>query len=268
MQTQSPHPLSILVIGAGISGLATAISAALSGHTVTVLEAAKALQEVGAGLQVTPNATRILHRWGLDLDEAACEPTALSVHRYDGSVVLAHQADFDKAIRRAYGDAAPFVDMHRVDLQRALVARAGALGVTLRLGEAVEALDFEAGTATTRAGETVRGDVVVAADGVWSKCQAWFLGEGEARPPLPTGDLAYRVVLRLEDAGEDEELARWIREPTVHFWIGPGAHAVGCEFYCVCCRCCFWTLTNSLITRFDEGWPNVQCGAFGPRRSP
>lgn len=117
--------------------------------------------------------------------------------------------------------------MHRVDLQRALVDRATELGVRFRLGEQVESVDFAGAAITTKAGAHVKGDVVVAADGVWSKCQACFLGE--ARPPLPTGDLAYRVVLSLEDAADDQELARWIREPEVHFWIGPGAHAVGCK---------------------------------------
>lgn len=186
---------------------------------------------------MTPNSTRILQRWGLgdDLWRAAAEPTSLTVHRYSGKV-LAHEDDFDKHMRAKY--SAPFLDMHRVDLQRALYDRARALGVRFHLGEQVDALDLDDGGGggddaagharaqiTTKSGMTASGDVVVAADGVWSRLQACYLGR--PCPPLPTGDLAYRVVLGVEQAAGDPELARWIAHPTVHFWAGPGAHAVG-----------------------------------------
>ncbi|CAN8104108.1 unnamed protein product [Discula destructiva] len=226
-QQQSPVQLDVIVVGAGISGLATAISTALSGHKVTVFESAKELLEIGAGLQVTPNSTRILQRWGLGdrLWRTAAEPRSLTVHRYSGTV-LAHEDAFHANIRRKY--AAPFLDMHRVDLQLALVVRARELGVAFRLGELVEHVDFTSGPQprlTTRSGATAAADLIVAADGVWSKIRALHLGRAE--PPLPTGDLAYRVVLSLEQAAGDPELQDMIRNPTCHFWIGPGAHAVG-----------------------------------------
>lgn len=173
---------------------------------------------------MTPNSTRILQRWGLKdrLWSSAAEPVSLSVHRYSGKV-LAHEDNFDKNIRTKYGS--PFLDMHRVDLQRALLSRAKELGIQFRLGEQVESIDFERAEVTTKAGEKAKTDIIVAADGVWSKCQACYLGK--SRPPLPTGDLAYRVVLSLDQASSDPELAKLISNPTVHFWIGPGAHAVG-----------------------------------------
>lgn len=150
------------------------------------------------------------------------------MHRYSGKV-LAHEDAFHEHMRARYG--APFLGMHRVDLQRALYARALALGVQFRLGEPVDALRLDAGPGgdraevTTKSGAAASGDVVVAADGVWSRLQACYLGR--PCPPLPTGDLAYRVVLGVEQAAADPELARWIANPTVHFWVGPGAHAVG-----------------------------------------
>lgn len=112
-----------MIVGAGLSGIAAAISTALSGHAVEVIEQAKELAEVGAGLQITPNASRLLQYWQLQesLWEAAAEPTKVTVHRYSGQV-LAHDSPFDKPIRDEY-DAA-FVDLHRVDLQQALYARA------------------------------------------------------------------------------------------------------------------------------------------------
>jgi salicylate hydroxylase len=220
--------LNILVVGAGLSGLATAISCAQSGHTVTVLEQAAELAEVGAGLQVTPNASRLFNHWGLrqSLWREAPEPKTLTVHRYTGDV-LAHDAFFDKHIRQRYG--APFVDVHRVDLQQALYARAKELGIVVVLAERVKSIldarDAETSTATvlTESGKTYTADLVVAADGLWSRCRECLLNRKDE--PLPTGDLAYRIVLHIDQIS-DPKLRAFVQNPQVHFWIGPGAHVV------------------------------------------
>ncbi|GLA01406.1 hypothetical protein AnigIFM60653_011658 [Aspergillus niger] len=223
--TMSHHDshLDIIVVGAGLSGLATAISCAMSGHTVTVLEQAKELAEVGAGLQITPNASRLFSHWKLPekLWTDAAEPTSLTVHRYTGEV-LAHEESFDRNIRSKY--SAPFIDLHRVDLQQALYARAKELGVTFHLDERVNTIDFDTTTVTTLKGRTVSGDLIVAADGLWSRCRECYCGRKD--DPIPTGDLAYRIVLTADQIS-DPDLKAWVENPTVHFWIGPGAHAVG-----------------------------------------
>lgn len=181
-------------------------------------------KQIGAGLQVTPNATRILQRWGLPEHfwHAAAEPSSLSVHRYTGKL-LAHEEKFHKNIRRKY--QAPFLDMHRVDLQLSLYERARQLGVQFRLGEKVDVIDVDAAEFTTESGHKAKADIIIAADGLWSKTAACFRGKKSA--PLPTGDLAYRVVLNLDDVADDPELIAWVNNPTVHFWIGPGTHVVG-----------------------------------------
>ncbi|PYH41677.1 putative monooxygenase [Aspergillus saccharolyticus JOP 1030-1] len=215
--------LNIIIVGAGLSGLATAISCAMSGHTVTVLEQAQELAEVGAGLQITPNASRLFSHWKLPskIWTEAAEPTSLTVHRYTGET-LAHEANFDRNIRAKYG--APFIDLHRVDLQQALYARARELKVTFYLDERVDAIDFETTTITTLKGRQVSGDLIIAADGLWSRCRENFYGRKDE--PLPTGDLAYRIVLTAEQVADDPELRAWVENPTVHFWVGPGAHVV------------------------------------------
>ncbi|KAL3452904.1 hypothetical protein BJX65DRAFT_302812 [Aspergillus insuetus] len=221
-------PLHIIVTGAGLSGLATAISLAQSGHTVTILEQAQELAEVGAGLQVTPNASRLFKHWNLpeSIWSSAVEPKTLTVHRYTGDV-LAHDGTFDARIRKRYG--APFVDVHRVDLQQALFNRAKELGVHVHLAERVKSVsdDSSGTTATatvhTESGKSYTGDLVVAADGLWSRCREGLLGRKD--DPLPTGDLAYRIVLNVEQIA-DPKLREWVRNPQVHFWIGPGAHVV------------------------------------------
>lgn len=122
---------------------------------------------------------------------------------------------------------APFWDIHRVDLQLALVERARELGVKVRLGARLHAVDFDKPSVTLENGDVLTGDLIVAADGLWSKCREQFLAtQGKSDEPLPTGDLAYRIVLKLEDV-QDEELRDWIAQPSCNFWVGPGAHAVG-----------------------------------------
>jgi salicylate hydroxylase len=172
---------------------------------------------------VTPNSSKILQRWELPerIWASAAEPTSLVVHRYSGQV-LAMEPEFDRKMRARYG--APFVDLHRVDVQLSLYDRAAQLGVAFKLGEKVESINFDLPEVTCASGMRIRGDLVVAADGLWSQCRNCFLGRDD--PPKPTGDLAYRIVLNLSDI-DDPELRSWVEHPACHFWIGPNAHAVG-----------------------------------------
>ncbi|TLD29846.1 kinase-like protein [Venturia nashicola] len=178
---------------------------------------------VGAGLQITPNASKILQKWNLPESfwKQGAIPSSLTVHKYSGEI-LAQQTTFKDKILKRYG--APFIDMHRADLQIALVERAKELGVQFFLGQRVDAIDFDKTTVKTVAGKSYSGDLIVAADGLWSKCRELFVGRKDE--PLPTGDLAYRIVLRTSDLN-DEKLKTWIKDPECHFWAGPGSHAVG-----------------------------------------
>ncbi|WPH03792.1 FAD/NAD(P)-binding domain-containing protein [Acrodontium crateriforme] len=218
--------LKIIVVGAGLSGLSAAISCLLAGHDVIVLEGAKELAEIGAGLQITPNASKIFQHFGIfeALEAKAAEPTFLQVRRYSDGKILSRTDDFNLEMRRKYG--APFWDLHRVDVQLALVARAKELGAEIRLDARVVDVDFDTPSLTLQNGEKLQGDLLIGADGLWSRCREKFLARKEqADAPLPTGDLAYRIVLRSEDL-DDPELKDWISKPSCQFWIGPGAHVV------------------------------------------
>lgn len=80
---QASHRLDIIVVGCGLGGLTVAWCLGEAGHRITVLEAGSAIGEVGAGIQITPNLTRLLIRWGLAdrLKEMAVKPEAITFRR-------------------------------------------------------------------------------------------------------------------------------------------------------------------------------------------
>ncbi|KAI0377717.1 putative monooxygenase [Hypomontagnella monticulosa] len=216
--------LHLVIVGAGLAGLSAAISARLEGHRVTVLEKTAKLVEVGAGLQVTPNASRLFHHWGVydELSSKAAIPSYVAVRRYDGTRLLVYEDHFQEKMLERYG--APFWDLHRADLQEAMVRRAQALGVDIRLDADVQYVDFQRVSVTLQDGELVEGDLILGADGLWSRTRSFLLQKQLA--PTPTGDLAYRIILNLEDI-TDPELRDLVSNPSVNFWIGPESHVVG-----------------------------------------
>nr|POE63527.1 fad-dependent monooxygenase ops4 [Quercus suber] len=197
----SRFPLKIVIVGAGLSGLSAAISCSLAGHEVLVVEGARELAE-----------------------SRAAEPTFIQVRRYSDGKILSRTDNFNQEMRKKYN--APFWDLHRVDVQLALVDRAQKLGAQVRLGARVSDIDCEKPSVKLATGEELAADLIVAADGLWSKCRERILAtQGKYDTPLPTGDLAYRIVLKLDDI-DDPELRDWVSKPSCQFWIGPGGHVV------------------------------------------
>jgi len=141
-----------LVVGAGIGGLAAALALARQGFGVDVFERAPALQEFGAGLQLTPNATRALARLGAlaAVREIASAPSAVRVLRGADGAELARLPI--AGAERRWG--APYLAVHRVDLHRTLAEAAAATGkVALNFGAEVAAVGPH--VRTIRAGDTV-----------------------------------------------------------------------------------------------------------------
>lgn len=180
--------------------------------------------QIGAGLQISPNASRLLHAWGLEavVEQVAAEPTFLAVHCYSSGKILVMENNFNVKMRAKYG--VHFLDLHRVDLQKIIYERAVHLGVTVRLGERVAEVFPESSEVITEPGGKYAGDLIVGADELWSRCRESLLEQKDSL--LPTGDLAYRIVLNREQI-TDLELREWVSKPSVHFWIDPNAHAVG-----------------------------------------
>jgi salicylate hydroxylase/6-hydroxynicotinate 3-monooxygenase len=181
--------LQVAVVGAGIGGLALSAALIADGATVTIYEQAAGFARVGAGIQMTPNAMKVLRGLGLEdaLRAIAFEPRA-GLNREHASGALTNELPMAGLIESKYG--APFLLMHRADLHAAL-ARKVPPGV-IRFGQKLAGwrrqadkivLDFADGASAT-------ADVLVGADGVHSRVREIMLG---ADAPRWTGKVAYRT---------------------------------------------------------------------------
>lgn len=216
-------PLEIVIVGGGIAGLSAAIAIGLAGHNVTVLEAAEKIEEIGAGLQFSANATRILATWGIDKSILGdvVEPHSCIMKRWKDGTTLSAVA-LNSYHREQYG--APFWDIHRHDLIMALLARATELGARVLSNSRVTSLDLDKAAVTLHTGEVFSGDLVVAADGLNSFCRQQFVPTDQ---PEYTGDIAFRVLLNVADLAEDEtELRAMAATPQCTYWLGPNGHAI------------------------------------------
>ena len=225
--------LNIIVVGAGIGGLAAAYTLAHAGHRVTVLESARALGEVGAGIQVSPNASRLLLRWGLGAALRACavEPAAIVFRRYDSGVRVGYTR---WGARMARDHRAPYYHVHRADYHAMLhnLARA-APGVRIRLDATVRSVQPDPAVAggpsvTLSCGEVLYADVIIGADGVKSTLQKAVTGLDDRA--TPTGDAAYRAVVSTDLMLADPELRPFVETPEMTAWMAPGRHLMA---YCI-----------------------------------
>jgi salicylate hydroxylase len=214
-----PHAL---IAGAGIGGLTAAISLARTGWRVTLLERAPLLAEVGAGLQLPPNATRILHELGLleRISARGLSPRTITIRNASHGKILAQFPICDAENR--WG--APFLVIHRADLQRSLVEAAAAeSNITLRTGTEVAGFSSDAERVKVAAKQGLatvvfEGDCLIGADGLRSAIAGRMLG-ADATPHY-VGRTAWRATV---DAAEVEP---WFREPQTNLWLGAHAHLV------------------------------------------
>jgi salicylate hydroxylase len=220
-------PRTILVAGAGIAGLTAALAFAAHGFHVEVFERAGKFEEVGAGIQLSPNATRILGRLGIldALGISAVAPDAVVLRDGKNLRVLA-RVPLGKATERRWG--APYLVAHRADLHRALLARASEQPrIRLIYGSTVAGIAFENGgveAVVERDGraERVVGTLLVAADGVWSGLRRFIKGSRASRP---TGKMAWRALVeRASPAGQ--ALASLAPPDRVTAFLNPALHLV------------------------------------------
>lgn len=225
--------LKVVIVGAGLAGLGSAISCALAGHDVEVLEATREIKEVGAGIQVLPNSSRVLQHWGLEkaLTPHMTIPRVCNFLGWKGN----HISSLDFHASESNYPGTWYRDFHRADLQRCLVDRALELGVRItcnaRVADVTVCEDGTTATATTADGRQWVGDLVIGADGVFGKLTEGLLGRVD--PPVKTGDLAYRLLLSTEEMKKDPDLVELVTDPQVNYWLGPDAHAGMCFFFMI-----------------------------------
>ena len=210
------QPLSIAIIGAGIGGLAAAAFLLQQGHTVRVYEQAPAFARVGAGIQMAPNAVKVLRALGVEdpLRQVAFRsPRAVSRVWDTGEVTS--DLPLGDAVEATFG--APYFFLHRADLHAAIASAVPEGVVTLNC-KLVGVVQNNFGVALTFAdGTQVTADAVIAADGVHSLVRELLLGPEHARF---TGRVAYRTTF-------DLALMQGMHVPTVRTkWWGPDRHMV------------------------------------------
>jgi salicylate hydroxylase len=205
----------IAVIGAGIAGLTLAAALVRRGLTSVIFEQATGLAEIGAGVQIAPNASRVLHRLGLAarLDEVAVRPAATEFRRWADDRLIATTA-LGAECERLYG--APYYTIHRADLRNALAGLVSGMQIRLgwRLARVRDAADRAILDFDDRPSD--HAHLVVGADGVRSVVR----GRLAADQPVFCGLGVYRGLV---PAGALPDMAR---RPAVRVWLGPGRHLV------------------------------------------
>jgi salicylate hydroxylase len=242
---ESPSPSqSILINGGGIGGLTTALALAKKGIASQVLEQASEFQEVGAGLQVGPNAFRVFDLLGVTeaINELATFPESFTLmDALEAEQIV--QLPLGQSFRARFGF--PYGLMHRADLHQVLLnaCRQDALVRLHTNSKCVAFKDKGDGVDVTLAdGRVVSGSALVGADGLWSVVRQSIVGDGA---PRLAGHICYRAIVPIEQLPED------MRSNAMNLWVGPKMHMV------------LWPMRKGAFSnvtvvfhsdRFEEGW--------------
>ncbi|MBT2514756.1 FAD-dependent oxidoreductase, partial [Arthrobacter sp. ISL-30] len=218
MTTNNAHKSSdVLVIGGGMAGLAAAFGLKENGADVTLVERAPEFGEVGAGLQLAPNATRLLAKWGLleKVKEIGVMPDHLVFRDAVSGEELTRQ-ELGGAFEERYG--APYIVIHRSDLHRVLLEAARDAGVTLLNDVTVDRVETDggAGRAIAVDGSVYEAGLVVGADGLKSALRE-AVSDDE---PVGSHYVAYRGTVPAAEVPNASDLN------DVVVWLGPDCHLV------------------------------------------
>ncbi len=212
-------PLPVLVAGGGIGGLAVALALANNGLDVEVLERSSSLGEIGAGIQLGPNAFHAFDALGVG---DAVRSIAIYIDQLRLMDAVAGEEithiPVGAAFRERFGN--PYAVVHRGELHGVLLRCCReSPRVTLTTGASIDRYDQDGAsvTATLADGRRVTGGFLIGADGLWSKLRARIAGDG---PPRVSGHTSYRSVIAIDDMPEE---FRW---NSATLWAGPKSHVV------------------------------------------
>ena len=228
--------MKVLIIGAGIGGLTAALCCLQFGHEVQIFEQSAQLSALGAGIQIPPNAFKVLQKLGLEaqIAEHGFYPQALEARLGRSGRSIFSLPLQDHALSH-WG--APYLHIHRADYIKVLLEalksrlpdrqfsdRSDSHNNALYLGAQVK--DFTQSENVIRLhledGRHFDGDIVIAADGIKSQMQQRIMAKAERRLSAPqfTGNLAWRLVLPVQALSDIRP------NPTACVWMGPARHAV------------------------------------------
>ncbi|MDF2142026.1 3-hydroxybenzoate 6-monooxygenase [Paenirhodobacter sp. CAU 1674] len=237
--------LPILIAGGGIGGLATAIGLAQKGVASLVLERAPELGEIGAGIQLGPNAFHAFDYLGVGdqaRDMAVYIDSLRLMDAMSGSEIT--RIPLDEGFRTRFGN--PYAVIHRGDLHGVfLKACMDHPLVDLRTSAEVADYDQDGSsvTVTLASGERVTGRALIGADGLWSNIRKRLVGDGA---PRVSGHTTYRSVIPTKDMPED---LRW---NAATLWAGPKCHIVHYPLK-------GWKLFNLVVTYHNDA-PSPEAG--------
>jgi len=223
--------LEISIVGAGIGGLVAALALKKRGHKPIIYEKTESLSELGAGIQLSPNANKVLEYLGVmeELQADVYEPEAFQFVHYRTGKILAQQTLKNSSLK-IYGS--PNYDVHRADLQKALLKVINKEEIQIEKNSEILDLYEEANSAFIRTKESViESDAVIGADGIHSIVRKKLWGEDQARY---TGNVAWRMLVPIK------EISSEFLQQNTKVWLGPKKHFVqylvkGGKFLnCVC----------------------------------
>ena len=218
--------MKVLIAGAGIGGLSTALCLQQLGHEVTVIEQAAVLENIGAGIQISPNANKVFAKLGIlnKLSQKSFSPLAIEMRQGINAKQI-FRIPLDTTAEKRWG--APYLHCHRADLievlSSELVVRApNSLLLNTAILKYSQTKDLV--SVECKSNEQLlsyEADILIAADGIHSVIQAQLLSE-QNRKSIPnfTGNIAWRMTVPVDELGDAAP------PPTACIWVGPGKHAV------------------------------------------
>ena len=208
-------PPRCAIVGGGVGGLTAALCFAAEGWHVAVFERASRFSDIGAGLQLSPNAVRVLHRLGLakELHAVASAPPDTRIRHWRSGQTIA-TLPLGEAVEARYGF--PYYHVHRAGLVAVLAAAAADRGIALHTNAEAVRIDASATLAVEAAGRRHDAELLVGADGIHSTVRALCFA---ADRPRFTGNVAWRGLI---PAASAPPAAR----SSACLWWGPGRHVV------------------------------------------